>query len=212
MEQYLTFVNPKAGSLKGNQNLHKSGTPFRTFISGINTPTKKLAEVAEDELQEYALGSQSYIRDTTYYINKLKEIDEPIPEIALLFCFDVCKLYPSIPKEEGIAACWEALETRTTPLIPTEYLLEMIKTVLEINTFKFGDHNYKQTGGIAICSRLGRNFACSYMWKWDEELIKYDQPMFYKRYIDDGTGTLQFLQQCANSIHSSIQIELRYSQ
>ena len=126
MEQYLTFVNPKAGSLKGNQNLHKSGTPFRTFISGINTPTKKLAEVAEDELQEYALGSQSYIRDTTYFINKLKEIDEPIPEIALLFCFDVCKLYPSIPKEEGIAACWEALETRTTPLIPTEYLLEMI--------------------------------------------------------------------------------------
>ena len=95
----------------------------------------------------------------------------------------------------------------------------MIKTVLENNTFKFGDHNYKQTEGIAIGSRLGRNFACSYMRKWDEELIKYDRPMFYKRYIDDGlgiwTGSLQSLQEFAryaNNIHSSIQIELRYSQ
>ena len=112
--------------MKGNPNLPKSGTPFRTIVSGINTPTEKLAEVAEDELKEYALGCQSYIRDTTYFMNKLKEIDEPIPEGALLFCFDVCKLYPSIPKEEGIAACREALETRTAPLILTEYLLEMI--------------------------------------------------------------------------------------
>ena len=215
MKQYLSFVNPKAGSLKGNPKLHKSGAPFRTIVSGINTPTEKLAEVAEYELQEYVLGSPSYIRDTTDFINKLKEIAEPIPEGAFLFCFDVCKLYPSVPKEEGIAACGEASETRTAPLIPTEYVLEMIKTVLENNTFKFGDHNYKQTESIA---RLGRNFACSYMQKWDEELIKHDGPLFYKSYIDDRfgvwTGTLQSLQEFAryaNNIHSSIQIELCYS-
>ena len=41
--------------------------------------------------------------------------------VPSFFCFDVCKLYPSVPKEEGIAACREALETRTAPLIPTEY-------------------------------------------------------------------------------------------
>ena len=219
MKQYLTFVNPKAGSLKGNPKLHKSGAPFRTIVSGINTPTEKMAKVAEYELQEYYLGSPNYICDTTDFINKLQEIDEPIPEGAFLFCFDVCKLYPSVPKAEGIAACREALETRTAPLIPTEYVLEMIKTVLENNSFKFGDRNYKQTEGIAIGSWLGRNFACSYMRKWDEELIKYDRPMFYKRYMDDGFGiwtrslrSLQEFARYANNIYSSIQIELRYSQ
>ena len=211
MKQYLTFVNPKAGSLKGNPKLHKSGAPFRTIFSGINTPTEKMAKVVEYELQEYVLGSWSYIRDPTDFINKLKDIDEPIPESVFLFCSDVSKLYPSIPKEEGIAAWQEALETRTTTLIPTEYVLEIIKTVLENNTFKFKDHTYKQTEGIAIGSRLGGNFACSY--------IKHDQPTFYKRYIDDGfgirTGTLRYLQDFprdANNIHSSIQIVLRYSQ
>ena len=44
-----------------------------------------MAEVAEYELQEYVLGSPSYIRDTTDFINKLQEIDEPIPEGAFLF-------------------------------------------------------------------------------------------------------------------------------
>ena len=63
-------------------------------------------------------------------------------------------------------------------MISTEYVLEMIKTVLENNIFKFGDDNFKQPEGIAIGSRVGRNFACSYMRKWDEELIKYDQPKF----------------------------------
>ena len=77
MKPYLTFVNPKAGSLTGNPKLHKRGAPFRTIVSGINTLTEKTAKVAEYELQEYVLGSSSYIRDTIDFINKLKDIDEP---------------------------------------------------------------------------------------------------------------------------------------
>ena len=87
-------------------------------------------------------------------------------------------------------------------------------------TFNLGNHHYKQTEGIAIGSRLGKKIACSYMRKWDEELLEYrHQSMFYKRYIDDGfgiwTGTLETLQEFAlyaNTIHKNIQIELRYSQ
>ena len=80
MKQYLTFVHPKAGTLNGNPKLHKAGAPFRTIVNGINTPTAKLAEVADYELQEYVLDSPSYFHDTTDFVNKLKEIKEPIPE------------------------------------------------------------------------------------------------------------------------------------
>ena len=78
----------------------------------------------------------------------------------------------------------------------------MIESVLENNTFNLGNHHYKQTEGIAIGSRRGKTFACSYMREWDEEVLEYRyQPMFYKRYIDDGfgisSGTLETMQEFA---------------
>ena len=104
-----------------------SGAPMRTIVSGIDTPTERFAEVAEYELDQYVVESPSYLRDTTDFINKLREIKEPLPENAVLFTFDVEKLYPSVPREEGLAACREALENRFNPLIPTESVMEMIK-------------------------------------------------------------------------------------
>ena len=192
---------------------------MRTIVNGINTPTEKLAELAEYELNEYVTTSPSYIRDTTDFINTLKEIEEPLPESTIMFCFDVCKLYPSVPKQEGIEACREGLEFRSKPIVPTEEVLKMIEVVLDNNNFNLGNKHYKQTNGIAIGSRLGKNFACSYMRKWDEELMQYsEQPLFYKRFIDDGfglwTGTLDTLEkfaEYANNIHKNIKIELRYS-
>ena len=162
-----------------------------------------MVEVAEFELQEYVQNSPSYIRVTTDFVYKMKDIEESVPDEAFLFCFDASKLYPSVPREEGMKACREALESRSAPLIPTEYVLEMTEVVLDNNSFKLGNHNYKQTEGIAIGSRLGRNFACSYMRKCDEELLGYEeQSLFYKRFVDDGfgvwTGTLTSLQEFAS--------------
>jgi hypothetical protein len=67
---------------------------------------------------------------------------------------DVKALYPSIPKEDGIQACKEALDRRTSPRIPTAAAIDMIKTVLENNNFEFKDNQYIQTDGTAIGSRL----------------------------------------------------------
>ena len=124
------------------------------IVSGIGTPTEKLAEVAEHELSEFVETSPSYIRDTTDFICKLQEIKEPLPENAFLFCFDVAKLYPSVPRKEGLDASREALENRSTSLVDTESVMQMIRTVLDNNIFGFGDQNYIQKEGVAIGSRL----------------------------------------------------------
>ena len=219
LKHYLIPKRPSAGKLKGNPKLHKDGAPLRTIVSGINTPTERLAELTEHELNEYVESSPSYIRDTTDFISKLKTIRKEIPENAILFCFDVVKLYPSIPRKEGMEACREAFDNRSKPLIPTDNAMEMVEVVLNSNGFKLGSTHYKQTEGVAIGSKLGRNFACAYMRKWDEELLKYTKaPLFYKRYIDDGFGVwdadldslLKFTEH-ANGIHKNIRIELRWS-
>ena len=75
MLQYLVPRYPKAGSLKGNSKMHKSGAPMRTIVSGINTPTEGFVEVAEYELDQNVVKSPSYLQDTTdFFINKLCEI------------------------------------------------------------------------------------------------------------------------------------------
>ena len=76
-----------------------------------------MAEVAEQELNEFVETSPSYIKDTTDFINKLKQTNGTIPDDCILFCFDVAKLYPSVPKKEGLEACREALSMRARPMM-----------------------------------------------------------------------------------------------
>ena len=113
MKQFLIPRYPKAGSLKGNPKLHKNNAPMRTIVNEMNTATEKIAELAEYELNEYIITSPSYIRDirdTTDFINTLKEIEEPLPEVTIMFCFDVLyiRLYPN-------RRVWKHVEKVSTP-------------------------------------------------------------------------------------------------
>jgi len=140
-----------------------------------------------------------------------------VPTRTFLFCFDVPKLYHSIPKMEGLEACAEGLRKRTTPLIPTDEAIEMAGLVLENNNFSFNGKHYVQTDGTAICSRLGKNFACCYMRKWEEQLNSSEvQPLFYKRFIDDDVGLwphgkLRFkeFEQFMNGIQHNIKVGIK---
>ena len=148
-----------------------------------------MAEVAEKELEESMRKSKSYLQDTTDFPRKLNAINRELPKGAISFCFDVEKLYPSIPKKEGLAACSDALEQKSKKTLKTETVQEMIETVLDSNVFSFNCTQYIQTDGVAIGSRLGRNYACTFMRNWDEELGQFqNQPLIYYRYIDDGFG------------------------
>ena len=109
MKAYMFPRYPRAARLKGNPKLHKENKPLRTIVSGISTPTECIAEVAEKELNEFVIASSSYVRDTTDFLNKLNEVQEPLPENSIIFTMDVEKLYPSVPKIEGLKACEKAL-------------------------------------------------------------------------------------------------------
>jgi hypothetical protein len=97
MQQYLIPRYPRPGRIQCSPKIHKSKAPMRTIVNGIN----KLAEVAESELKEFVTTTPSYIQDTTYFLQKLSDIPEPLPEETILFCFDVCKLYPSVPQNDA---------------------------------------------------------------------------------------------------------------
>jgi len=133
----MTGYEGTSGKLQGNPKLHKPGMPLRTIVNGRNHPTEKMAEIVEDELREHVTSLPSYIRDTTDFLNKIKNIPQPLPEGTLIFCLDVKALYPSVPRTEARAAVIEALNGRSNPEIPTEDVVRMMDTVLENNTISF---------------------------------------------------------------------------
>lgn len=55
----------------------------------------------------------------------------------IVFCFDVCKLYLSIPNDEGSWARKEALTSRTIKRIADEDVISMISLVFVNNNFLF---------------------------------------------------------------------------
>ena len=91
--------------------------------------------------------------------------------------------------------------------------------VLDNNTFRFGNQNYTQKQGTAIGSKLGCNYACTYMGEWEKILLECQpSPAFFVRYIDDifgvwleGEHSLQNFHSLANKITPHIQVDLRVS-
>ena len=223
LHKYLVPTLPKAGYIQGNPKLHKEGAPLRAIISGRGHATQGIAEIAESELSAHVEGQPSYVRDTTDFINKVRDLKLPSStELKpILFCMDVRKLYPSVPRSEGLAACKEALDSRVDPAIPTNEVLKMIELVLDNNNFCVGGSgHFIQVNGTAIGSKLGRNYACTYLGKWEHQLLASSgaKPFLYLRYIDDifgiwmhGEESLLEFHRLANSVHDQIDLELRHS-
>ena len=53
MQHYLVPKYVQAGKLRGKPKIHKANAPLRTVVSGIDTPTERIAELAEHVLKEF---------------------------------------------------------------------------------------------------------------------------------------------------------------
>ena len=123
-------------------------------------------------------------------MNELKKITLPKEKDNILFCMDVKTLYPSVPRREARFAVSDALEQRPDHNTDKDTILRLMDVVLENNIFSFDENYYIQTEGTAIGSKLGRNYACTYLGKWEQTLLENAKlkPLIFFRYIDDIWG------------------------
>ena len=178
-----------------------------------------MAEFVEAQLSDHVRALPTYVQDTTDFIRRVNEVQMPLAEGALMFCMDVKALYPSVPREEAREAVRFALNNTPGKVADTTTILQMMDFVLNHNTFQFGAQNYTQIQGTVIGSKLGCNYACTYMGAWESKLLQFSaRPLFFVRYIDDvfgiwthGESTLREFHETANNIHPRIQVDLRLS-
>ena len=171
---------------------HTSFPPLRPICSGSDGPTVRLSEFVDSFLKPAAQKSDSYIEDSTDFINKTKNLkfpeDKPDP---FLVTMDVESLYPNIDQEEGAAACEHYLNLRKVITIPTLLLKKLISVILKCNTMLFNSKFYHQIKGTAMGTAMAVNFANLFMSKTETEMLnayeqKYDKrPTIWLRFIDD---------------------------
>ena len=200
--------------------IHKplGNVPGRPVISNCGTTTEKVSEFLDYHLKPVMQSAKSYIKDTSDFLRKLKELGE-VPENAILVTADVVGLYPSIPHSDGLEALSVKLEERVDKSIATKDLLQMTKFVLKNNFFEFNS-KIKQVSGTAIGTKFAPPYACIFMDKFETEFLATQvfKPRVWLRYIDDiffvwthGEEKLHYFFTGLNEFNPSLKFTYDYS-
>ena len=87
----------------GSAKLHKDGdNPLRKIVSTIGLSTYKIAMRINSVLAPYALQANSYVRNTTDFLEKLEDVT--IKEDELMVSFDVKSLFTSVLIDDAYTA------------------------------------------------------------------------------------------------------------
>ena len=114
-----------------------------------------------------------------------------IPVNCHLVNLDVCSVYTNIPvlqSKEAVMASLALNRPQIGVKPSNKPLLKPFDLVLTKNNFQFNGHNYIQTTGVSMGSRVSPSLAILYMGDFEEKYVHtyHLQPLiFFVRYIDD---------------------------
>ena len=207
-EQYKYCLPPpkvRPGRLYFLKKIHKRPHGTRPIVSSC-------ANATENTLQPLAKSLPSYIRDSTDFLNKIKNLR--ISPGAILASLDVVSLYTNIPHKEGIASVHKATLESESPRIEAATLAELTRIVLKNNILEFAGENFLQIQGTAMGTKLAPAYANVFMGdverRWQTQAPPGKIVAWY-RFIDDifliwegsENELTQFVADC-NTTHESI--------
>ena len=136
---------------------------------------------------------ETYVRDTNHALNIINDFrfDDTMTGERFLYTMDIKSWYTVIPNNSGLEALAHFLDKRTVLEPPTSTLTRLAELVLTLNAFTFNGDFYKQTGGVAMGSKMGPNYACLFVGYIEEQIARQYTgfvPQLHKRYIDDVLG------------------------
>ena len=185
MRNMLYRENPRTSNLYLLPKIHKANNPGRPIINSIGSITEPLSAYVDQILRKYSKKCESYIKDTSHFLNIVKDIKTE--EGAILCTIDVSALYTNIPHKEGISRCDQQLEKLGATENEREICKIFLNLILTNNYFEFFDETYLQISGTAMGTRCAPNYAILFMANLEEEMLSTSpmEPIMWKRYIDD---------------------------
>ena len=162
--------------------------PGRPIVSDCGSESYRVAEYIDEFLGPLATAHNSYVKDTTDFIEKVTKLS--IPENAMLFSMDVESLYTNIDNTSGLEAVKQAFRRSTNCNRPDAEILELLGISLNNNAFQFQGKFYKQIWGTAMGQKYAPNYANIFMAEWERQALDKcpKKPLLYLRYLDDIFG------------------------
>ena len=145
---------PRAPVFYTLTKVHKPTLVGRPIISGCDGPTERLSAFVDKILQPIAKEQESYLKDSTDFINFIERTR--VPYNAILVSMDVTSLYTNIPQEEGIETVCNAYESSTKENPPSQQSISKER----LNLF------YKKTHSSSLEKTTSKRMAQPWVLKW----------------------------------------------
>ena len=154
---------------------------------------ESISRFLADVLAPFACTGESYVQNSKDVLSRLRE--QPNAHECILASFDVEALFTSVPVEESLSIISgllredESLPSRTD--FDTASILTLTRFCLTSCYFKFGDHFYLQSDGVAMGSSLSSVVANIFMCTFEREALASARrlsltvPKLWLRYVDD---------------------------
>jgi hypothetical protein len=229
-KNFLTTFSPKIPIFYGLPKIHKNDTPLRPIVSQIDSPSYKINKFLDYILTTAEKEIPYLLQDTTKFLQYINELDKFTQLKPILFTIDVTSLYTVLPHEMCIEYVtemytetmhnWDKYTPDIKP-ISVDYLLSILRVILNQGFFQFDDKIYCQNYGITMGAPSSVKIANITLYKHlDKIQNKFSgiKPQHCYRLIDDIFGLwldtkeslLAWFEHLNNS-HNTIKFTIEYS-
>ena len=118
--------------------------PGRPIVSDCESESYHVSEYIDSFLAPLATKHKSYVRDTSHFLEILRETK--VPTKSILITLDVDSLYTNIDNKTDLKAVDQILRDNPIPLVnrirdsrPDKSILELLQVSLESNDFIFNN-------------------------------------------------------------------------
>lgn len=182
------YLLPKIHKAPATRTVPHEVPPGRPIVSDCGSESYNSAQYIDYFLNPLSQLHDSYLKDTSDFIDKIKPHE--FPEQSFLFTIDIDSLYTNIDTNRGLQAVQQLLRQYPDPKRPDEEILKLLEINLTRNDFHFNSQFFLQVHGTAMGKKFAPAYANIYMAHWERTLFQklVHRPSIYYRYLDDVFG------------------------
>ena len=161
------YLLPKIHKDEQTWTIPRKIPPGRPIVSDCSSESEKIAELIDDFLKPVSNIHPSYIKDTSDFLSKIKDIE--IPPNSFLITLDVDSMYTNIDHQKGIDSIKDAFSNNSNPKL--EYVIKFLELSLKQNDFEFNNQFYLQILGTSMGKKFAPHYADIYMAHFEREAL-----------------------------------------